>query len=53
MLTAASLLIGTLKNDGTLSIKLQSSDQSSLLNWAMAECDQSGIIRAFSQPEAE
>lgn len=48
MLTAASLLIGTLKIDGTLSIQLQSSDKSSLLNWAMAECDQSGIIRALA-----
>ncbi|HAO60290.1 MAG TPA: Hsp33 family molecular chaperone HslO [Psychrobacter sp.] len=48
MLTAASLLIGTLKIDGTLSIQLQSSDESSLLNWAMAECDQSGIIRALA-----
>lgn len=48
MLTAASLLIGTLKIEGTLSIQLQSSDESSLLNWAMAECDQSGIIRALA-----
>lgn len=48
MLTAASLLIGTLKIDGTLSIQLQSSDEGSLLNWAMAECDQAGIIRALA-----
>lgn len=48
MLTAASLLIGTLKIDGTLSIQLQSSDDNSLLNWAMAECDHSGIIRALA-----
>lgn len=48
MLTAASLLIGTLKIDGTLSIQLQSSDENSLLNWAMAECDKSGIIRALA-----
>lgn len=48
MLTAASLLIGTLKIDGTLSIQLQSSDESSLLSWAVAECNQSGIIRALA-----
>lgn len=53
MLTAASLLIGTLKIDGTLSIQLQSSDESSLLNWAMAECNQSGIIRALASWKAE
>ena len=48
MLTAASLLIGTVKIDGRLSIQLQSSDSNSLLNWAMAECDQNGIIRALA-----
>lgn len=48
MLTAASLLIGTLKINGTLSIQLQSSDETSLLNWAMAECDNAGIIRALA-----
>ncbi len=48
MLTAASLLIGTVKIDGRLSIQLQSSDKESLLNWAMAECDQNGIIRALA-----
>ncbi len=48
MLTAASLLIGTVKIDGRLSIQLQSSDSDSLLNWAMAECDQDGIIRALA-----
>nr|WP_317200205.1 Hsp33 family molecular chaperone HslO [uncultured Psychrobacter sp.] len=48
MLTAASLLIGTVKIDGHLSIQLQSSDSDSLLNWAMAECDQDGIIRALA-----
>ncbi|MBO1530347.1 Hsp33 family molecular chaperone HslO [Psychrobacter sp. F1192] len=53
MLTAASLLIGTLKIDGHLSIQLQSSDSDSLLNWAMAECDQSGIIRALASWKAE
>lgn len=53
MLTAASLLIGTLKVNGTLSIQLQSSDKTSLLNWAMAECDQSGIIRALANWKAD
>lgn len=48
MLTAASLLIGTVKIHGRLSIQLQSSDSESLLNWAMAECDQDGIIRALA-----
>ena len=48
MLTAASLLIGTLKINGRLSIQLQSSDPNSLLNWAMAECDNHGIIRALA-----
>lgn len=53
MLTAASLLIGTLKIDGTLSIQLQSSDEGSLLNWAMAECDNAGIIRALASWKAD
>lgn len=48
MLTAASLLISTVKINGRLSIQLQSSDSDSLLNWAMAECDQDGIIRALA-----
>lgn len=48
MLTAASLLIGTLKIEGRLSIQLQSSDEDSLLNWAMAECDSSGSIRGLA-----
>ena len=48
MLTAASLLIGTLKIKGTLSIQLQSNDTDSLLKWAMAECDHNGIIRALA-----
>ncbi|MGP9713454.1 Hsp33 family molecular chaperone HslO [Psychrobacter sp. AOP22-C1-22] len=48
MLTAASLLISTVKINGRLSIQLQSSDSDSLLNWAMAECDQNGIIRALA-----
>lgn len=53
MLTAASLLIGTVKIDGRLSIQLQSSDSESLLNWAMAECDQNGIIRALASWKAD
>ncbi|MEN2752100.1 Hsp33 family molecular chaperone HslO [Psychrobacter sp. FBL11] len=53
MLTAASLLIGTVKIDGRLSIQLQSSDSGSLLNWAMAECDQNGIIRALASWKAD
>ena len=53
MLTAASLLIGTVKINGRLSIQLQSSDSDSLLNWAMAECDQDGIIRALASWKAE
>lgn len=48
MMTAASLLISTVKINGRLSIQLQSSDPESLLNWAMAECDQDGIIRALA-----
>ena len=53
MLTAASLLIGTVKINGRLSIQLQSSDPDSLLNWAMAECDQDGIIRALASWKTE
>ena len=53
MLTAASLLIGTVKINGRLSIQLQSSDSDSLLNWAMAECDQNGIIRALASWKAD
>ncbi len=53
MLTAASLLIGTVKIDGHLSIQLQSSDSDSLLNWAMAECNQDGIIRALASWKSE
>ncbi len=53
MLTAASLLIGTVKINGRLSIQLQSSDSDSLLNWAMAECDQDGIIRALASWKAD
>lgn len=48
MLVSASLLIGTLKIDGKLSIQLQSSDEQSLLAWAMAECDHTGAVRALA-----
>ncbi len=53
MLTAASLLIGTVKIEGRLSIQLQSSDSHSLLNWAMAECDQNGSIRGLASWKAD
>ena len=53
MLTAAGLLIGTLKINGRLSLQLQSSDSNSLLNWAMAECDQDGVIRALASWKAD
>ena len=53
MMTAASLLISTVKINGRLSIQLQSSDPESLLNWAMAECDQDGIIRALASWKAD
>ena len=48
MLVAASLLIGTLKINGRLSVQLQSSDENSLLSWAMAECDHTGQVRALA-----
>jgi len=41
------------KINGHLSIQLQSSDSDSLLNWAMAECDQDGIIRALASWKGE
>lgn len=47
MVVAASLLIGTLKIDGRLSIQLQS-DDGGLLDWAMAECDSTGMVRALA-----
>lgn len=47
MLAAASLLIGTLKIDGRLSIQLQS-DGNTRLHWAMAECDHTGAVRALA-----
>lgn len=48
MLVAASLLIGTLKINGRLSVQLQSSDENSPLSWAMAECDHAGQVRALA-----
>lgn len=52
MLVAASLLIGTLKIDGRLSIQLQNADAaddgSAALKWAMAECDSHGHIRGLA-----
>ena len=48
MLVSASLLISTLKIDGKLSIQLQSSDSDARLNWAMAECDHTGSVRALA-----
>lgn len=53
MLVSASLLIGTLKIDGRLSIQLQTSDADSLLNWAMAECDHTGAVRALASFDHE
>lgn len=47
MLVSASLLIGTLKIEGRLSIQLQS-DGNTLLDWAMAECDHTGLLRALA-----
>lgn len=48
MLVSASLLIGTLKINGRLSVQLQSSDEHSPLSWAMAECDHTGQVRALA-----
>ena len=47
MLVAASLLIGTLKIDGRISIQLQG-DGTTKLHWAMAECDHTGAVRALA-----
>ncbi|MFW2176609.1 MULTISPECIES: Hsp33 family molecular chaperone HslO [unclassified Moraxella] len=52
MLVSASLLIGTLKIDGRLSIQLQhndiTNDGTPELKWAMAECDSRGHIRGLA-----
>ena len=47
MLVSASLLIGTLKINGRLSIQLQSTPDEPL-SWAMAECDHTGAVRALA-----
>lgn len=54
MLVAASLLIGTLKIEGRLSIQLQNSSATTdpkedSLTWAMAECDHQGHIRGLAE----
>lgn len=49
MLAAASLLIGTLKISGRLSIQLQAHDHTAPLRWAMAECDHLGAVRALAK----
>ena len=53
MLVSASLLIGTLKIDGRLSIQLQNptinNDETAELKWAMAECDSLGHIRGLAE----
>lgn len=53
MLVAASLLIGTLKIDGRLSIQLQNPNITdngiAELKWAMAECDSNGHIRGLAE----
>lgn len=56
MAAAASLLIGTLKIDGRLSLQLQADntqddkaqDSKTLLHWAMAETDSTGEVRALA-----
>lgn len=50
MLVSASLLISTLKIEGRLSIQLQNSqsDDTTALNWAMAECDNHGCLRGLA-----
>lgn len=53
MLAAVSLLMGTVKIRGRLSLQLQSNDEHSLLNWAMAECDHDGSIRALASHKAD
>lgn len=53
MLVSASLLIGTLKIDGRLSIQLQNTtnedDGTARLKWAMAECDSHGHVRGLAE----
>lgn len=47
MVAAASLLVGTLKIEGRLSIQLQAHGDTRL-DWAMAECDHTGEVRALA-----
>lgn len=47
MAVSASLLISTIKIDGRLSIQLQSTGDTRL-DWAMAECDHTGAVRALA-----
>lgn len=49
MLVAVSLLASTIKIEGRLSIQIQSSDENSPLNWAMAECDHTGKVRGLAK----
>ena len=48
MLVASSLLISTLKIKGKLSIQLQAMNETSLLKFAVAECDHAGAVRAVA-----
>lgn len=52
MLVSASLLMGTIKIEGRLSIQLQSTS-GGFLKWAMAECDDSGSIRGLAKWDTE
>lgn len=47
LVVAASLLMGTTKIEGRLSIQLQGSGQTPL-HWAMAECDHTGQVRGLA-----
>lgn len=49
MLVSACLLASTLKIQGRLSIQLQSSADTSLISWAMAECNHLGELRALAK----
>ena len=46
LLAAAALLVSGIKFEGRLSIQLQGSGA---LNWAMAECSDTGVMRALAQ----
>ncbi len=48
MLVASSLLISTLKIKGKLSIQLQAMNETSLLKFAVAECDHTGAVRGVA-----